>query len=175
MHQVYENDIQLHELNNKHKKINLSDGIISQFLKNCQKLENITGNKYQIAVFQHGYFEHTLVNNFEDLESYTIYNCHPTYKILEGEYDNFENIKTIIRKQKIKFAKNFKLENNIFNWQCPACDEFDENTEHNHICQSCKKKFESDFDYLKIDLISGKIYIMPCDYGGKTVGFIKIN
>lgn len=66
--------------------------------------ERLTGKQYQITVNEYGYFlnQGIIVGSFEQRNKYIIENMSDKYIELEGTYDSLEDIKSTVKKLKLK-------------------------------------------------------------------------
>jgi len=115
----------------------------------------------------------------------------PTYRLLEGEYDSYEDIKLKITELQFQHAlnqgyvKSYERKGDMFHWVCSTCDfaDFTKGPYINRLCQgNCRKwivdrmtKRESHYIFSPSDpweditLNDGYIYLSS----GGSIGLLK--
>lgn len=167
---VADDDIEDYKLqtSNFNTTTELPANLQAQFLELLKVAENQTGKKFELSLHQFGCASNKglKIGNFEDRKNYRVYKAQSKYKMLEGTFVTYDELKQHVEKFRFRFAlatKVVELDGNKYTvWQCPACKEWGSKGSVNNfysVCKNCHKSFyDSGCEHLSIDLGSGYIY-----------------
>ena len=158
--------------NNQYIKTSIPDKYATEFINMINKMEEETGNMYELTVKQFGSMSNYNVTlcSFENRNNYVIFDMKDKYKDLEGNYTSIKEIKDKIELFKYPTFENIFIKNKIIeSWECPKCNTygFDEigmdtnnmcNFVGNLLCQNCEYYNSSIWEGVIIGVQEGKIY-----------------
>ncbi|SNW62475.1 Hypothetical protein ORPV_571 [Orpheovirus IHUMI-LCC2] len=116
------------------------NSVLTQLEDILNKLEQDTGNKYQITLKQLGGQEVT-IKGFSERKGYRVYDMKEGYELLNGEYNSVKEIEDKILQLIYDGVQVTTTPNDkgLKFWTCPRCGQYEKNwiSHSSNICQHC--------------------------------------